>query len=447
MASSWAASAAACCGTSANGPSLVQRLRLLADTFAVVLERRRADAALQESESRFHLMADAAPVMIWVSGPDGRCVDFNRAWLRFTGRTLDQEVGEGWLESVQPNDREACMDGYLAARSAQLPITLEYRLRRSDGVYRHLLDSGAPRFDVEATFRGYVGSAIDITEAKAAQQTAVESLALRSAIFSSLYGLLAAVDRSGVIVAVNESWTRALADNGGEAGTAGVGVNYLQVCHRAASTGDPDAAAALEAMQSVLKGASDRALLEYACPGPDGERWYAMIVEPFQRPEGGLVIAHVDVTRRRRAEEAVQRERDELAHALRVATLGELATTLAHEINQPLAAIASNAQAAHRLLGPVTVDPEIPAMLRDIGTDAQRAAQIIRRLRVLFKKEHGERQPVDMSEVIEEVLGLLRKELERRRVELEISLAPGTPRVLGDIVQRHGRARGPASSC
>ena len=413
----------------------VQRLRLLADTFAVVLMRRRAERALEESEGRFRLMADAAPVMIWVAGPDGRCIDVNRAWLRFTGRTRGQEVGDGWLGGVHPADRDACTGGYIAAFAARQPFTLEYRLRRADGAYRDLLDNGVPRFDADGTFRGYVGSAVDITEIKAAQHTVLESLALRSAIFGSLYGLLAALDRNGVIVAVNESWTRALADNGGEAGTAGVGVNYLATCHRAAASGDQDAAAALEAMQSVLKGATDRALLEYACPGPAGNQWYAMIVEPFRRPEGGLVIAHVDVTRRRRAEEQLQREREELAHALRVATLGELASSLAHEINQPLAAIAGNAQAAYRLLGSAVIDPEVREVLRDIVSDAQRAAQVIRRLRALFKKEHSERQPVDIGEVIKEVVGLLRKELERRRVELEVSLCPSPPRVLGDIVQ------------
>jgi len=414
---------------------LVQRLRLLADTFAAVLMRRRAERALEESEGRFRLMADAAPVMIWLAGPDGTRVDFNREWLRFTGHALGQEVGQGWLDGVHPDDRVACMAGGGVDPAARDPFILEYRLRRADGAYRVLLDSGVPRFDPEGTVRGYVGSAVDITEIKAAQATVVESLALRSAIFGSLYGQLAALDRAGIIVAVNESWTRALLDNGGDPRTAGVGVNYLEVCRRAAASGDAEAASALEAMHGVLTGAADRALLEYACPGSSGNRWYVMVVEPFRRPEGGLVIAHVDVTRRRHAEEQLQREREDLAHALRVATLGELATTLAHEINQPLAAIATNAQAAHRQLASAAIDPEIHEMLRDIGSDAQRAAQVIRRLRALFKKEPSERQLVDIGEVIKEVVGLLRKELERRRVELEVSLAPGPQRVLGDIVQ------------
>jgi C4-dicarboxylate-specific signal transduction histidine kinase len=158
------------------------------------------------------------------------------------------------------------------------------------------------------------------------------------------------------------------------------------------------------------------------------------LVGSLRRP-----VAAVDRTgripRRRRAEEEVQRDREELAHALRSATLGELATSLAHEINQPLAAIASNAQAARRLLGPAQAGGEIPAVLQDIAADAQRAAQVIRRLRALFRKEQGERHAVDMTAVIREVISLLRKDLDRRRICLELALPPDTPRVLGDVVQ------------
>jgi C4-dicarboxylate-specific signal transduction histidine kinase len=118
-----------------------------------------------------------------------------------------------------------------------------------------------------------------------------------------------------------------------------------------------------------------------------------------------------------------------------LATLGELATSLAHEINQPLAAIASNAQAARRLIESAQAGGEIPAVLQDIAADAQRAAQVIRRLRALFKREHSERQAVDMTAVIKEVISLLGKDLERRRICLELALPPDTPRVLGDVVQ------------
>ena len=414
---------------------LVRELRPLADLFAIVLMRRRSDRALEASENRFHQLADAAPVMMWVAGPDGRAIDFNRSWLDFRGRTLAQESGDGWLDGVHPDDRAACLKTYRAAIDGRTAFSMEYRLRRGDGVYRSVLDNGLPSFDAARTFQGLVGCTVDVTEVKRAQQTLVDSLALRSEIFGSLYGQLAAVDREGVIVAVNEGWTVFLDQKGGDARTAGVGVNYFEVCRKAAASGDPYAQAATDAIEGVLHGRSLRALIEYPCATSAGTQWYAMVVEPFKRPEGGLVISHINITRRRLAEEEVQREREELAHALRVATLGGLATSLAHEINQPLAAIASNAQAANRLLDDAPVDPDVPAALRDIADAAQRAAEIIRRLRVLFRKEQGDPRPVDLEEVIKEVISLLHKELEYRRVRVQLSVTPGLPRVLGDMVQ------------
>ena len=109
--------------------------------------RRRADKAREDSESRLHQMADAAPVMMWVAGPDGGRIDFNRTWLRFTGRTLADEVGDGWLEDVHPEDRESCLAGYRAAVTARRPFAIECRLRRWDGCYRSVLDNGVPSVD------------------------------------------------------------------------------------------------------------------------------------------------------------------------------------------------------------------------------------------------------------------------------------------------------------
>jgi len=151
---------------------MVARLHLLAEIFAMVMLRRRTQTALVESERRFRVMADAAPVMIWMAGPDGGRIDFNRRWLEFTGRTLEQERGDGWFEGVHPTDRDACKDAYREALRARSPFNIEYRLRRADGSYRSVLDCGVPRFDGDAAFRGYVGSAIDITEAKAAHEDA-----------------------------------------------------------------------------------------------------------------------------------------------------------------------------------------------------------------------------------------------------------------------------------
>jgi PAS domain S-box-containing protein len=104
----------------------------------------RAGEALRRSEERFRLMADHAPVLIWMSGTDKACTWFNKPWLDFVGRLMEQELGNGWAENVHPDDRDRCLRTYTAAFDARRPFTMEYRLRRHDGEYSWLLDNGTP---------------------------------------------------------------------------------------------------------------------------------------------------------------------------------------------------------------------------------------------------------------------------------------------------------------
>jgi hypothetical protein len=124
---------------------------------------------LRESEARFRTMAEGAPVMIWMSGRDGRCTYFNRPWLEFTGRSLAQESGNGWRENVHAEDLQRCEDMFNESFDAGREFRMEFRLRRRDGQYRWILDHGVPRFTPEHEFLGYIGSCIDITERKEAE--------------------------------------------------------------------------------------------------------------------------------------------------------------------------------------------------------------------------------------------------------------------------------------
>jgi PAS domain S-box-containing protein len=133
-------------------------------------ERLRAEAARRESEARFRLMADAAPVLIWVSDTTGGCTWFNRSWLEFTGRGEDEELGDGWLAGVHPDDVALCVGTYRTSFEARRAFQMEYRLRRRDGAYRWMLDAGRPLHDPRGAFAGFVGSCIDITERRESEE-------------------------------------------------------------------------------------------------------------------------------------------------------------------------------------------------------------------------------------------------------------------------------------
>jgi PAS domain S-box-containing protein len=131
-----------------------------------ITERKLAEAALRESEERFRLIANTAPVMIWMSGVDKLCTYFNQRWLEFTGRSLEAELGNGWAEGVHSEDLRRCLETYTQAFDRREPFRMEYRLRRHDGEYRWIIDHGVPRFNADGSFAGYTGSAIDVTERK-----------------------------------------------------------------------------------------------------------------------------------------------------------------------------------------------------------------------------------------------------------------------------------------
>lgn len=182
-----------------------------------ITARKEAETALTESESRFRHMADAAPVLLWMTGSDTLCTYFNKTWLDFTGRTLEQEIGNGWAEGVHPEDYHRCLETYVNAFDARQRFEMDYRLRRWDGDYRWILDTGTPRHDPDGQFLGYIGSCVDITERKQAEAELLRSEAqLRSESERNQLLLQVAsdgihiLDASGHIVVANEAFAHGL---------------------------------------------------------------------------------------------------------------------------------------------------------------------------------------------------------------------------------------------
>lgn len=163
------------------------------------LEAEEARERAEESERRFRHTADAAPVLIWTAGADALCDWFNQPWLDFTGRTMEQEMGNGWAECVHPDDLPRCIDTYRTSFDARRSFTMEYRLRAADGTYRWLLDHGVPRFAPGGEFAGYIGSCIDIDDRKTAQR----ALEMQARVLESMREGVSVSDESGMIVFTN----------------------------------------------------------------------------------------------------------------------------------------------------------------------------------------------------------------------------------------------------
>jgi C4-dicarboxylate-specific signal transduction histidine kinase len=270
------------------------------------------------------------------------------------------------------------------------------------------------------------------------EATALEvSEALTASVLAALPGEAAIVDVNGVIVQDNDAWAVSprAADTDPVAAVS-VGANYLDACRRGIATSDESAQKALDLVESVLHGRRTEGVIDYAWH--DGEdRWFEMRVQHLVGPEGGAAIMHFDISARKRAETEARRHLDEIAHMDRVAALGELASSLAHELNQPLTAILTNAQAAHRFLAATPPDlEELRECLEDIVKNDRRAAEVIRRMRPLLKKGGpAELLPLNLNDLVLNVLALISNDALLNRVTIEAVPAPALPVVYGDGVQ------------
>jgi C4-dicarboxylate-specific signal transduction histidine kinase len=269
-----------------------------------------------------------------------------------------------------------------------------------------------------------------------AAKAAAASDSLNRSVIASLSGLIAVVGRDATLIHANAAWREHPA--GGPldplAGT-GPGDNLCDVW-TAKGTGAPAAVALWDPIARVLSGEARESSAEFAHEGLGEVRWFRLLVQALDRPEGGAFVALVDVSQRKAAELESRRSLQEISHAARVTTMGELAASLAHEINQPLAAILTNAQASTQLLSrPVPDVEDVKDALGDIARDARRAGDVIGRLRTMLKKGDAVREPVDLNDVVREVLALVGPEAQQRRVTIERSLCEQMPTVLADAVQ------------
>lgn len=258
---------------------------------------------------------------------------------------------------------------------------------------------------------------------------------MKAAILGSLSARVCVLDRDGRLIMANDHWLHASGPPP-LGGGAAIGASYLDALRAQAAAGQAAAWEALVGIRSVVDGASASFTLEYGAGDGPPETWMALSVVPLLREGGGAVVSHTDVTERKRAEDEAQRSQRDLAHSLRVSTMGALAASFAHELNQPLTAILANAQAARMQLDANPPDlSELRDILSDMIEDDRRAGEIIRRSRELLKKGVPERAPVDVNACVRDVARLLHGDAIIRKVALRFDLDGTSPVVHGDKVQ------------
>jgi PAS domain S-box-containing protein len=394
-----------------------------------ITARKEAEQRARESEGRFLLIANSAPVMMWASGTDKMCTFVNRSWLDFTGRRLEQDLGNGWAESIHPEDRSGCVKTYVDSFDAREPFTMEYRLRRHDGLYRWISDHGVPRYDQEQNFLGYIGSCFDITEKKDAEERARESEGRFLVMANSAPVLMWASGPDKLCTFFNQPWLeftgRSMVQELGNGWAEGVHLEDLAACMKVYVE-------SFEARRPFT--------MEYRLRRHDGQyRWISDYGVPRFDQENnflGYIGSCVDVTERKDAEAKAQQSQQELAHVSRVSMLGELAGALAHELSQPLTAVVSSAEAAQRMMnGDRGHDEELRDTLKDVVGEGRRAGEIIAGMRAMLQKEPGEMVVQDVNMAVREVLAMVNSDLVTRHVTPVLRLDPLLPPVTAHSVQ------------
>ncbi|MEM1167016.1 MAG: ATP-binding protein [Planctomycetota bacterium] len=248
---------------------------------------------------------------------------------------------------------------------------------------------------------------------------------------------VAIINSEGTILAANGAWRRFAEINGGDASGFYVGDNYLSVCSDATEDCGTDGLDMNTGIREVIQGERERFYMQYECHTPEGKGWYQVRVTPFDGRSDRFVIAHENITEAKLIEEELRASQSQLAHLVRLGTMGELAAGIAHELNQPLSAIANYASGSTRRIDaePGSATPEIASALVEVASQAERAGQIIRRLRNFVRRTEPHAAEIHLPDAVKEAVGLLESDARVRGVSIEMSVDGDHLYVSGDAIQ------------
>jgi PAS domain S-box-containing protein len=390
-------------------------------------ERKRAEEALAASERNLKLIIDTIPALAWSARTDGNAEFFNQHYLDFIGLSTEQASGWGWTIAVHPDDVNALAATWQHIMASEAPGEAEARLRRYDGSYRWFLFRANPLRDETGAIVKWYGVNIDIEDRKRAEaelKRAYDS-------FADAQRLSKTGNFITDLVGDDHNWSEEAYRIFEFEPASKVSVQRIRdIIH-------PDDLPSFESV--IARGMSGEdvnfAFRIVTTRGVKHVRGVAHVLEQLEgRPM--FVGALQDVTESMVAEEALNRSRSELAHVSSMTTLSALTASIAHEVNQPLSGIMTNAATCLRMLD--ATPPDIVGAretARRTIRDANRASDVITRLRALFSKREFTLESLDLNEAMREVIALLSNDLQRHRVILQSEFADDLPSISGDRIQ------------
>jgi PAS domain S-box-containing protein len=376
--------------------SELRTLDVLARLAAELIKRKQAEDALRHSEQRLRLITDASPVMVWMSGTDKLCNYFNKGWLDFVGRTLEQEWGNGWAENVHPDDFERCLQIYVSSFDARVPFQMEYRLRHHSGEYRWILDSAVPRYAADGTFEGYVGGCLDIHGQKEASQ----ARSRLAAIVESSDDAIISKDLNGVIT----SWNRQAERLFGHKEQEMIGRSILTII-------PPELQRDEDMILTKIRSGQKFDHFETVRIAKSGEKVeVSLSISPI-RDEQGNIIGAAKIARDIRESRKIERA---LRTTEKLAAAGRLAATVAHEINNPLEAVNNLVFLAKRDVHDAN---KVTEYLGLAERELQRVAHIARQT-LGFYRDTSSPTRFEVPKTLDDLLFLYEKRFETRNIRV-----------------------------
>lgn len=413
--------------------------------YGVVLDiedRKQAENALKEtktalaaSEENLSLIINSLPVLVWSARPDGSADFVNKSWLDYAGRPADQILGWGFLDLYHPDDIPGMVDIWKRDLEHSDHTVLKGRIRGADGKYRWFYFSGRKLVDANGVVRWF-GVNIDIEDLQYAENALRQSeAALRESehklnlIINTIPAMAWSCTSDGRL----EYFNRNLIDYVGLPFEEIVGFGFYRMFH-------PDDVEPMRMAWDDIVASKKSRPVDARIRRADGEyRWFNLRQSPLLDSDGNVVRWYgvvVDIEDRKRAEESLRQSQSELAHVTRMTATGELAVSIAHEVNQPLMAIVTNAGTCLRWLQPGHTDLEQARLAAErIVRDGHRAGDIITSIRAMAQKLPAKIEQTDLRPAVREVLNLLTGELQRRGIDVVLDMAEVPIEVVGDRTQ------------